>query len=156
MTAKRKAYISISWILVAACMCIIFYMSSQPADESGEMSNSVISFLLNTFHINASSFLVRKAAHMLEFMGLALLIFNAVYSTFKAKYTWIFAWGGATLYAVTDEIHQLFVDGRACQFRDMLIDSSGALLGVITGIIILKIINIFMKRGKDNGDTETF
>lgn len=31
----------------------------------------------------------------------------------------------AIFYAVTDEIHQLFVPGRACTFSDFLIDSAG-------------------------------
>ena len=35
------------------------------------------------------------------------------------------------LYAATDEIHQLFVPGRGGQIRDVLIDSSGALIGLL-------------------------
>jgi VanZ family protein len=34
------------------------------------------------------------------------------------------------LYAVSDEIHQYFVPGRAMQARDVLIDTSGVLLGI--------------------------
>ena len=34
------------------------------------------------------------------------------------------------LYAVSDEIHQYFVPGRAMQARDVLIDTAGVLLGI--------------------------
>jgi len=35
-----------------------------------------------------------------------------------------------SLYAVTDEIHQLFVPGRSGELRDVMIDSIAALVGV--------------------------
>jgi VanZ family protein len=34
-------------------------------------------------------------------------------------------------YAVFDELHQIFIPGRSCQIKDMLIDSSGVLLAVL-------------------------
>ncbi len=45
----------------------------------------------------------------------------------------IVVWAFASLYGVTDEIHQSFVPGRACQVRDMVIYSAGALIGVVIG-----------------------
>lgn len=41
------------------------------------------------------------------------------------------------IYATSDEIHQIFVPGRACQIRDILIDS----IGSITGVYLYKLIN---------------
>ena len=41
------------------------------------------------------------------------------------------AWLIAAAYAVTDEIHQLFVPGRSCEFRDICIDAVGVLAGVL-------------------------
>ena len=41
--------------------------------------------------------------------------------------------------ALSDEVHQLFVEGRSCEFRDWAIDSFGAILGIIGFIIIFKI-----------------
>ena len=35
------------------------------------------------------------------------------------------------LYAVSDEIHQIFVPGRSCELRDILIDSAGVLVGIL-------------------------
>ena len=46
------------------------------------------------------------------------------------------AWGIAILYAVTDELHQIYVPGRSFGIRDIVIDS----LGALTGIFIPKLI----------------
>ena len=43
---------------------------------------------------------------------------------------WI-AVGICFLYACTDELHQLFSSGRSGQFDDVLLDSIGALLGIL-------------------------
>ena len=43
----------------------------------------------------------------------------------------LIAWGIGTLYAVSDEIHQVFIDGRSCELRDIAIDAGGVLLGVL-------------------------
>lgn len=43
----------------------------------------------------------------------------------------LMAWGCATLYAATDEFHQLFVPGRAGLFTDVLIDATGAAIGLL-------------------------
>ena len=41
------------------------------------------------------------------------------------------AWLVATLYAMTDEWHQSFVPGRGPAIHDVILDSSGALLGAL-------------------------
>lgn len=151
MTVKRKIYITVSWLLTAACMGFIFYMSSRAADESSAMSDSVIQKIFDLIGVEFSSFAIRKAAHMCEFAGLSALIFNAVYATWELKLTPLIAFSATVLYAVSDEIHQIFVEGRACQLRDVLIDSTGALIGITASFIILKII----ERGRNNGNIKT-
>ena len=46
-------------------------------------------------------------------------------------------WGFSTLYAVTDEMHQLLIEGRSGQWTDVLIDSAGALTGVLIIALVL-------------------
>lgn len=41
------------------------------------------------------------------------------------------AWGLSVLYALSDEYHQTFVPGRNGTFVDLLIDASGALVGLL-------------------------
>ena len=156
MTVKRKAYIIISWTLVVTCMVFIFWMSGFNATESSGMSDSIIRKILAVFGEEFSSFVVRKAAHMLEFCALAMTLFNAIYSSWGKKSTPFWAFGGTVVYAITDEIHQLFVEGRACRVFDVFVDSFGALIGIIFAIIILKIILKFRERGNKNGSIKTF
>lgn len=63
-------------------------------------------------------------------------------SVFSGKWgsflIWLFAWAGGILYAVTDEIHQIFVEGRSCELRDLLIDAAGVLLGVVIVMVVQK------------------
>ncbi len=155
MTVKRKAYIIISWILVLVCMAFIFWMSGFNATESSGMSDSVIRKILAVFGEEFSSFVVRKAAHLLEFCILAIALFNAIYSTWSKKSTPIFAFGGTVFYAITDEIHQLFIEGRACRAFDVFVDSIGALIGIIFAVIILKTILKIRERGNGNGSIKT-
>ncbi|MBR5202066.1 MAG: VanZ family protein [Clostridia bacterium] len=151
MKSSRKIYILISWVLVLICMTIIFSLSAQNGEESSELSGSFVMDLLNSLGINIDEGMLRTIAHCLEFMGLSLLMFNAVYSTWQHKLTHIIAFAGTVLYAITDEFHQLFVPDRAFQFVDILVDSTGALIGVTVSVIILKI--ILKKRGNINGNT---
>ena len=50
-----------------------------------------------------------------------------VIKKFPAAFTIIFA----SLYGLIDELHQLLVPGRSCEFFDWFADFSGALLGVL-------------------------
>ena len=43
------------------------------------------------------------------------------------------------IYASFDEVHQLFVDGRSGKITDVLIDSIGALIGLITVLCVNKL-----------------
>ena len=60
------------------------------------------------------------------------MIFGATYEIWRKKrYTIGIPWICGTIYAATDEIHQLFVPGRSGQVRDVLIDSCGVFIGVM-------------------------
>lgn len=153
MTRSRKIYVGVSWVLVVACMVIIFCLSAQNGEESSELSSSFVTAFLEWLGLTVNEGLLRACAHCLEFMGLSMLTFNAIYATFETKLTSVIAFAGTVLYAITDEIHQIFVPGRAFQISDILVDSTGALLGVIASFIILKIILFIKKRGNKNGNT---
>ena len=80
---------------------------------------------------------VRKAAHMTEYGVLALLSWRAWRKPARGDrrpWRWREAGGGggfAVLFAVTDEIHQSFVPSREGRVLDVLIDASGAMLGLL-------------------------
>lgn len=154
MKKSRKIYIAVSWALVIACMCIIFSLSAQNGEQSSDLSDSFVTAILEWLNISIDEGLLRTMAHCLEFMGLSVLIFNATYSTWETKFTPLIAFGGTVLYAITDEIHQIFVPERAFQISDILVDSTGALIGAIASLIILKIIKIILERRNKNGSTQ--
>lgn len=51
-----------------------------------------------------------------------------------------------TEYAIIDEIHQLFIDGRSGQIVDVFIDAIGIAIGICLLMIIYKIILVCKER----------
>ena len=143
---KNKRLSVLFWILSAICMGVIFWFSSKTAAESTGQSNVFVEWLENLFGKNEIwVFIVRKSAHCLEFTGLGLLVSAAVFFT-KGKTNAIISLAIASAYAVTDEIHQIFVEGRSCELRDWVIDTVGALLGIIAFYVLFKIIQAIINK----------
>ena len=94
-----------------ALMGLIFYLSAQPNLSSG---------------LGDLDLILRKGAHMAEYGLLALLWWRAL----NTRQPWP-AVAIAIAYAVTDEVHQSFVDGRHGAWYDVAIDGVGAVLAVV-------------------------
>lgn len=136
---------------VALWMGVIFWFSAQPAVESSKMSHSIGKVigevLVPDFKALSSEeqeaiaekidYPVRKTAHAMEYavLGGVLVLMYGSYEIIGKKGM---AYGILTgvAYAMTDEIHQLFVAGRSCQVTDVLIDSAGVIFGSIIGVLI--------------------
>lgn len=117
--------------LVIIWMILIFIMSSFNADKSSNQSNfivDIISNILNINNIEVLSLIIRKLAHFTEYFILGLLVYNLIHIYNKKYYIAIVI---CILYAISDEIHQLYVPGRSCQILDMFIDSVGSIIGII-------------------------
>ena len=87
--------------------------------------------------INIGEFIVRKCAHMFSYCILAILLFMSVYED-NIKKAIIIAFLGTFLYACSDEFHQLFIPGRSGEFRDVMIDSTGGIIGIVFTTFIVK------------------
>jgi VanZ family protein len=143
---NRQTRIIIEWILVIAWMIIIFLFSSQVAKVSSAQSGVVVEFVKHSLHVSLSesilTFLTRKAAHTFIYFVLGILIYNVIkeygFSTKKAILLSILF---SIFYASSDEIHQLFVQGRSSEVTDVLIDSTGASIGVFVHYFVAKIHN---------------
>ena len=75
-------------------------------------------------------FAIRKSAHFVEYFIFSLLVLRGLR---RERTGWILAWGLAAVaiaagYAALDELHQAFVPGRTPAVRDVLLDSSGAVV----------------------------
>ena len=94
--------------------------------------------------------IVRKTAHFSIYTLLGFFTMNFALTFNADKYKrGIASWGAGTLYAVTDELHQYFVPGRSCEFRDVCIDSLGVFTGIMIAILIVKIFNILCQRKRN-------
>lgn len=137
---------TITLILIITWMTLVFYFSNQIADDSSKLSGGITREILNFFHIlegktleqqSAIETVVRKLAHFSIYtLGGILILLHVNLYKIKVNKKVIITWLLGTTYAITDEIHQLFVPGRSGEIRDVCIDS----LGVITGILMILII----------------
>ena len=149
MKSKTKI---ITIILIIAWMTLVFYLSNQISNESSKLSGGITRAILNFFNIlegktleqqSAIETIIRKLAHYSIYaLGGILILLHVNLYKIKTNKKVIISWLIGTAYAMTDEIHQLFVPGRSGELRDVCIDS----LGVITGIIIFLIILICRER----------
>lgn len=129
-------------------MVLIFWLSSRTATESSQQSGMILEWLTEHFGDNFfTDFIVRKSAHFLEFAGLGFLFSVSFYQTKKKKMP-ISSILASSLYALSDEIHQLFVEGRSCQISDWLLDTCGALFGAIAFLVLFSVKNAVIKRKK--------
>lgn len=151
-------------ILALVWMCVIFLFSAQDKQESGAVSEGVSYELVSStgflFHLHLEDEqiraiavtiekAVRKGAHMTEYAILAVFfyIWLGNWQHRRRKRVWL-AVMLAVLYAASDEFHQLFVQGRAGRVGDVLIDSVGALIGVLLWLFFAKIFSRCREREK--------
>lgn len=105
------------WLPVIFWMAVIFYFSDQPDLKSGLPGDW--------------DFILRKLAHITEYFILTLLLARALAGEKISKSrALIFAGLAALLYAVSDEIHQLFVFGREGSVKDVVIDGVGIIIAL--------------------------
>ena len=147
---KQKWVRRILWIAVIAVCGMIFFFSAQSGEESADTSGKVvewlIAILIKGYHLLAAaqqqeifdtaSLIVRKLAHFSEFALLGFLV-RLLMQSYQVKAGASRAWVATTLYAVTDELHQLFSDARCASIVDVGIDSLGAAAGVGVACLLL-------------------
>ncbi len=153
---KRLRILGFCWVFV---MVFIFVMSSRDGDESSALSAGLMRLLFGwmipLFGESVAEFFIRKAAHTFEFFCLALasqsffseLLLDRAHRR-AAAYSGAALW--CFLYACSDEWHQLYVPGRAGQFRDVLIDCAGSAIG----LLLLALLARLRKRPKKQLPTE--
>ena len=130
---KKKLF---KWGLVILLMFIIFYFSNQSSNASSTTSSGVVKNIFNIFNLDGifdvDSFhtLIRKIAHFSIYLLLGFLVYNALFNKkISSINILLYSILIVCLYAVSDEIHQLFIVGRSCEIRDILIDTIGGSVG---------------------------
>jgi len=113
---KKGLRILSLWLPVIIQMGLIFFFSAQPKGSP----------VLETFPLPAG------IGHMAGYALLAVLLYRAVNGSFVG-WNWravSYAFLLALIYAVSDEIHQVFVPGRNASVIDVIIDMVGAMIGL--------------------------
>lgn len=111
------------WAPVVLWAGFIFSLSAQPD-------------LASPFPSLADTIL-RKAAHVGEYAVLGFLIARAVRPSVAVRTTPVLLLTVVlcVLYAISDEVHQVFVPGRVGSLRDVSIDGIGSVLGAVGFVI---------------------
>lgn len=145
-------------IVMSLWMSVIFGFSAEEGAESQSLSDKITIHVVQIINqdyeslslkeqeefFNRVSFCVRKTGHFGEYAILGLL-FAALLMTFERirinkRNMAVLAGAGlwCMLYAVTDEIHQGFVDGRSPKIMDVGIDMLGGTAGAVFLILLWK------------------
>ena len=128
--------------LIILWMIVIFMFSNQKAVESSKLSDGLILRSVRIIEkINHKQYSdeeilkrfiypVRKLAHVTIYFILGFLVYLYI-KDLKIDNKIIISILICVLYATSDEIHQLFILGRSGEVKDVLIDTSGSVLGIL-------------------------
>ena len=161
MNENKKKIKYVKCIIAIICCIIIFSFSAVPATASTKQSKGLTYNVIKLLNVNKLSEkeltkltkkvnpLVRKIAHFSIYMILAIVTYMFIEElNIKSKsekerlrknilYTCIFC----IIYAIFDEIHQIYVPGRTGKVIDVIIDTLGSLVGITLMILKNKIKN---------------
>lgn len=160
VSTKQRMYFH--WGIVVLYMVMIFYLSSQDGTKSHEVSAGLLGYLkvLTVFILgDASDFfsgvgknyecILRKAAHFTEYLILSLIVYKAMrVSRIKMKNSVIWTLILCVVYAISDEVHQYFVPGRAFAVTDIMIDTAGSIFGLTSVTLVNYLRNRWIKQRK--------
>ena len=132
---------TINILFIITWMIVIFLFSAADAEKSDQQSDEVIIKTAETIKqekltpkeketlISKYIVLVRKSAHFFLYFVLAILVYVLIHDKYDTTLkTFLLTLIVCLLYAISDEIHQLFSNGRTARLFDVFIDCSGAVL----------------------------
>ncbi len=149
-------------VLPALIMMLFIFMQSAMQGEASSAESSVLLRLLGLPVNDLTSLIIRKCAHFTEYavLGMSLLAATDEWRGYSGGWpllsdAWhgdgiaqsaFWAWLIGSFWAVTDEIHQHYVPERSCELRDVLIDSTGCLAGVMLMLGFFALLRYFRGR----------
>ncbi|MDD3999333.1 MAG: VanZ family protein [Bacilli bacterium] len=124
-------------------LMVIFYNSLLiPTSQAGAINvTGLVDKTLMVLKINLEPKLIRQIlnvfAHIFEYYFLALFLY-VILENFKLHYPWFLTLSISLFIGLVDEFIQGFVPGRVESIGDVFFDLAGAILGVLTIIIVKK------------------
>lgn len=134
MSSKQMKW-AVAAIAAAAIMALIFFFSAQPVQESDSLSKGIGRKLLEWFPVlhekvtlSELNHYLRKLAHFTIYFALGVCLTVAAGRQKKLPPVVVSILIG-TVFAASDEIHQIFSDGRGPMVWDVILDSCGVVTG---------------------------
>lgn len=169
MNPKVKVRLRIIAILTTLIwMIVIFRFSMDNATSSHELSDMCVQIFnkavfyftgkdlrisITPEHYSLIELFFRKLAHMSIYFVLSVNVMIVLFTfNMKMSLRMFLSLLFCFIYALSDEFHQLFVDGRGASLIDCLIDTSGAFFGIIAALILYCVLyTIMIKYQKKQG-----
>lgn len=177
MNLRRKIFLMLMIIMMICIFLFSSRTADESTDDSYLVGRLVSELFVPDFEewsakdqqafIEKIDHPVRKTAHATEYAVLAMLAAGAYLpacierdlggsregavdrrESGRKKRALFSAWLTASAYAATDEFHQLFVPGRSGQISDVILDSAGALAGVVIAAAVLAAVCRIRSAGK--------
>lgn len=153
------------WLCVLGIVCMIFGFSAQNGTISSDTSGKIVEEVIHLVDADYENRepepqatiyafvdrLVRKMAHFTEYAALGFFL-----RLLAGCYGWHpptrLCWLAGTLYACTDELHQLFIAQRTAMWQDVLLDSAGVLAGITVAYAMMTLWKRW--RGRKNHEAD--
>ena len=134
--------------LLVIWMIVIFMFSNETGEASKTRSDNVAKTTVNIVTkvtnkkvtkeekkkmFKNTKVIVRKVAHFTLYFILGILVYVTLNSYGISKNILIYSIGFCLIYAITDEVHQIFTADRSFQIFDIALDTSSA---TISNLII--------------------
>ena len=133
-----------NWLPVIVWLGVIFFGSTDLLSAE-HTSRFIVPFLrwvipdISPETLAEIHFIIRKCMHLGEYAILGLLLLRAATLMTNSRRSipilYLIVLAVCLFVAATDELHQAFVASRGASVRDVAIDSSGAILGLLIGAI---------------------
>ncbi|MBQ8782951.1 MAG: VanZ family protein [Clostridia bacterium] len=124
---------------------LIFLFSYQSAEQSSGVSVSFYDIFIDFTGFDFISHgAFRKIAHFCEFAALGFCVSGSVYF-YCNRPNLLKSIVPCIIYAISDEVHQMFVPERAGRIFDVFVDSCGSIFGLSVFLLIVFIYNKIKK-----------
>ncbi|GHU06821.1 hypothetical protein FACS189431_0360 [Alphaproteobacteria bacterium] len=113
-------------------MALIFLFSNEGSDASSGRSAAVIDIVTQLTGFDLPEIFVRKTAHFLLYLVFGVLIFCVLRTHGIRQTSKILVIGVLCVlaYAISDEVHQLYIGGRSAQVTDVALDTVAGFIGI--------------------------
>jgi len=118
--SRQDATLRMRWLPAVIMMGLIFLFSSLPIGQVP--------------YFGEWDLLIKKGGHALGFGMLGLAYAYALPPSLNRGPRWLISLCMVVLFALSDEFHQSFVEGRNSSLRDVVIDTGGAMITLTLGL----------------------